>query len=218
MRAIGLRPAILYSPEGVGTIRTALFAAMMSGPAAPLRWLRRYVRRPCADAGDGTIRVHTVFGHCLHLDARDTSLRPCLVARGYWEPGVTRALLRLTRPGQHVVEVGANVGWHTLLLASVVGPTGTVTAFEANPRMADLLRRTLALNAPTATVRVVPLAVSDRPGRVTLHRLARQQGSSSLYPFGSADLAVWGDEASPLEVEVTSLDAFFGSGTPRPTS
>ena len=41
------------------------------------------------------------------------------------------------------------------------------------------------------------------------HRLARQQGSSSIYAFGPEDLAVWDDEAAPLEVEATSLDAFF---------
>jgi predicted O-methyltransferase YrrM len=71
---------------------------------------------------------------------------PSLVVRGYWEPGVTRALLRLVRPGQHVVEVGANVGWYSLLFASRVAPGGSVTTFEANPRMVELLRRTLVAN------------------------------------------------------------------------
>lgn len=216
MRAIGLRPGVLYSPNRVGTIRTALFAAAMSGPAAPVRWLFRRMRPASVKVGDGTMRVPTIFGHRLYLDARDTSLLPSLVARGYWEAGVTGALLRLVRPGQHVVEVGANIGWHTVLLAEAVGPTGTVTAFEANPRMVELLERNLAENGATANVRVVPRAVIDRPARVTLHRLARQQGSSSLYPFGPADLAVWDDEASPLEVEATSLDAVFPGGESPP--
>jgi FkbM family methyltransferase len=120
------------------------------------------------------------------------------------------------QPGQHVVEVGANVGWYSVLLASRVTPGGSVTAFEPNPRMVELLRRTLAANGYAAAVRVVPLAVTDGPGRVTLHRLRRQQGSSSIYPFTRAELAAWDDEASPLEVESTSLDAFFGSDGPPP--
>lgn len=215
MRAIGLRPAVLYSPDRVRTIRTALYAAAMSGPAAPLRLTARHFRRPCVTVDAETVRVQTVFGHWLHLDARDISLRPDLVLRGYWEPGVTRALMRLARPGQRVVEVGANVGWHTLLLALAVGASGTVTAFEANPRMVALLERTLALN-DAANVQVVPLAVTDRIGRVTLHRLGRQQGSSSIYPFGPADLAVWDDAASPLAVDAISLDAFFGPNAPGP--
>lgn len=200
----------------MGTIRTALFAAVMSGPAAPVRWLFRCAGPACVEVGDGTTRVPTIYGHRLYVDARDTSLRPSLVTGGYWEAGVTRTLLRLVRPGQHVVEVGANIGWHTVLLASTVGPTGKVTAFEANPRMVEFLQRNLAENDAGANVRVVPLAVVDRPGRVTLHRLARQQGSSSIYPFGPADLAVWNDVASPLEVDATSLDAFFAGTDATP--
>ena len=57
----------------------------------------------------------------------------------------------------------------------------------------------------------MPRAVIDRPGRTTLHRLQHQQGSSSLFPLTPVNLAVWDDEDSPLEVEATSLDTFFGS-------
>jgi FkbM family methyltransferase len=197
-------------------LRRLLFAAGTSRPMALARWAFRPLHRPCTYVGEQTILTQTILGHLVHVDARDTSLLPSLVVRGYWEPAVTRALLRLVRPGQRIVEVGANVGYHSVLFASGVAPTGSVTAFEANPRMVELLRRTLATNGLAGAVRVVPLAVTDRPGRVTLHRLARQQGSSSIYPFTPRDLAVWDDEASPLDVEATSLDAFFGAGEPPP--
>jgi FkbM family methyltransferase len=200
----------------VNRIHRLLFAAGTSRPAALARRLSGYVQRPCTWVGDDTILTQTVFGHLFHLDARDTSLMPSLVARGYWEPSVTRALLRLLRPGQRVVEVGANVGWYSLLFASRVMPGGSVTAFEANPRAVSLLRRNLAANGFAAAVRVVPRAVSDGRARVTLHRLQRQQGSSSIYAFTPAELAFWDDEASPLEVDATSLDAFFGSDGPPP--
>lgn len=200
----------------VSLVHRLLFAAGTSRPVALARRVSGYVHRPCTYVGDDTILTQTVFGHLFHLDARDTSLLPSLVARGYWEPAVTRALLRLLRPGQRVVEVGANVGWYSLLFASRVMPGGSVTAFEANPRTVSLLRRNLAANGFAAAVHVVPLAVSDGRARVTLHRLQRQQGSSSIYPFTPADLAVWDDEVSPLEVDATSLDAFFGSDGPPP--
>jgi FkbM family methyltransferase len=186
------------------------FAAGASGPVALLRRAFRYIHRPCTYAGDGTLITQSVFGHFLYVDAQDTSLLPSLLLRGYWEPGVTRAMLRLVRPGQHVVEVG----YYTVLFASGVTAAGTVTSFEANPRMVALLRRTLAANGFAAAVRVVPLAVTDRPGPVTLHRLDRQQGSSSLYPFSAVDLAAWDDRATPIEIEATSLDAFLGDGPP----
>jgi FkbM family methyltransferase len=199
----------------VSALRRLLFAAGTSRPATLGRWALRVLRPPAPTyVGEHTLLVQTVLGHLLHVDARDTSLLPSLVVRGYWEPAVTRALLRVVRPGMRIVEVGANVGHHTVLLASAVAPTGTVTAFEANPRMVQLLRHTLAMNGVAGGVRVVPLAVTDRPGRVTLHRLTRQQGSSSIYPFTARDLAATDDAASPLDVEATSLDAFLGDGPP----
>lgn len=184
------------------------------GPAACARRLLRYVLQPSIAVDAHTIRTRTVFGHELYLDARDTSLLPNLVNRGYWEPWVTRALLRHVRPGDRIVEVGACVGYFSLLFASRVGPGGSVTSFEANPRMIDLLRRTLAANRVGSAVRLVPLAVVDRPSCVTLHRLRRQQGSSSLYAFTTTELAAWDDVAAPLEIEATSLDAFFGAEEP----
>lgn len=197
-------------------VQRLLFAVGTTRPVALARRFSGYLQRPCTYVGEHTILTQTVFGQLLYLDARDTSLLPSLVVRGYWEPGVTRAVLRLVRPGQHVVEVGANVGWFSLLFASHVAPNGSVTAFDANPRMVALLRHTLAANGYAAAVRVVPLAVTERPGRATLHRLQRQQGSSSLYGFTAADLAAWDDQAMPLDVEATSLDAFFGSDGPPP--
>jgi len=197
------------SSPALHRLQRALFVAGTWRPVELATRLYARLHRPCTYVGEHTLLTQTAFGHLIHLDTRDTSLMPSLVAYGYWEAGVTRTILRLLRPGQRVVEVGANVGYYTLLFASRVGPTGSVTAFDANPRAVDLLRRTLAANGLATAARVVPMAVGDRPGRVTLHRLARQQGSSSIYAFGPEDLAVWDDEAAPLEVEATSLDAFF---------
>jgi FkbM family methyltransferase len=212
--AAGHHAARVSVPPLRHRLHRALFVAATWPPIELAARTYGRVHRPCSYVGDHTLFTQTVFGHLVFLDTRDTSLLPSLVAHGYWEAGVTRLLLRLLRPGQRVVEVGANVGYYTLLFASRVGPHGSVTAFEANPRTVELLRRTLATNGLARAADVVPTAVCDRPGRATLHRLARQQGSSSLYAFGPDDLAAWDDEASPLDVETTSLDAHFGPDAP----
>jgi FkbM family methyltransferase len=193
-----------------------LISAETLGPSAFARRLWRFVHQPQTFVDETTIATRTVFGHTLYLDARDTSLRPALVRRGYWEPAVTRVLRRLLRPGQHVVEIGGNVGYYSVLFASGVTATGRVTTFEPNPRMVDLLRRSVAANEKQSIVHIEPLAVSDRPGRVTLHALAKQQGSSSLYAFTAAELAEGHDRATSIEVEATSLDAFVGDEQPPP--
>lgn len=204
----------MSSSAALRRLQRALFTLGTWRPVEIASRLYGRLHRPCTYVGEHTLLTQTVFGHLIFVDARDTSLLPSLVAYGYWEAGVTRALLRILRPGERVIEVGANVGYYTLLFASRVGPEGSVTAFDANPRAVELLRRTLATNGLALGARVVPMAVADRPGRVTLHRLARQQGSSSIYAFGPEDLATWDDQASPLDVEATSLDAFFGDDSP----
>jgi FkbM family methyltransferase len=184
--------------------------ALVSTPAfAASRVLDRLVR-PRVYLGDHTLMTRTVFGHVLYLDTRDDSLLPALVLRGVWEPNVTRVMLRLLRPGMRIVEVGANVGYYTVLAASCVGPAGSVTAFEANPAIAERLRRAVVVNGYQWWTRVVESAVADREGQATLHVLARHQGSSSLARQGADVLEGWGEVPHPLTVPATTLDAFLG--------
>ena len=60
------------------------------------------------------------------------------------ETGEQRLLSRVTRSGDIVFDIGANIGLHTGLLSRLVGPTGRVYAFEPNPLLASCLERTVA--------------------------------------------------------------------------
>jgi FkbM family methyltransferase len=80
---------------------------------------------------------------------------------GTYEPEVRAALSRL-QPGEVAVDIGANVGWHTLLMAARVGPRGHVYAFEPNPSTRGRLRAAVEANA-LAQVSVDPRAVADSP-------------------------------------------------------
>ncbi|HXT22791.1 MAG TPA: FkbM family methyltransferase [Thermoanaerobaculia bacterium] len=75
-----------------------------------------------------------------------------------------RAAARLIRSGDSVFDIGANVGFHTLLFSRLVGPRGRVTAFEPLDRNLEYLSRHLQLNA-AENVAVIPVALSDEPGR-----------------------------------------------------
>ena len=101
----------------------------------------------------------------LLVDTRDRSLTPHLALTGHWEWDVERALVRLLRRGQRIVELGANMGYHTLTMASVVGRTGRIDAFEPNPRLHALL--TDSYRPSTAYQDIVTVhrsAVLDRAG------------------------------------------------------
>jgi FkbM family methyltransferase len=92
---------------------------------------------------------------------------PAAASHGCWLGVFERAeqdvFARTVRPGDVVYDLGANVGFYTLLAAKLAGPTGRVVAFEPVPRNLGYLRRHLALNQ-CENVSVVAAAVSDRSG------------------------------------------------------
>ena len=106
-------------------------------------------------------------GDRILLPAGDIGLPPYLATHGRWEPPVERLLDRLVRPGDTVVEAGANVGYHTLGLGRAVGPRGRLHAFEANPRLAPLLARTVEMAGLAGRVTLHACAVADRTGAVS---------------------------------------------------
>lgn len=79
------------------------------------------------------------------------------------EPAKTQALLSVLRPGQVVIDVGANIGYYTILASRRVGRGGRVIACEPFTRNVHYLHRHIHLNG-AANVAVIPAACSDREG------------------------------------------------------
>lgn len=120
--------------------------------------------------------VATVHGHRMRLDPLDSL---GLSTYGTWEPFETRVLSGLVQPGDVVVDVGANIGYYTLLFARWVGPTGQVIAFEPAPANVALLRDNIARNG-YGNVVVEPSAVSDRRGEADLYLSRENLGDHRL--------------------------------------
>lgn len=81
---------------------------------------------------------------------------------GLWEPAVTAAVVSRLRAGDTFVDVGANVGYFSLLASRIVGARGLVVSVEPSPVALRALIDNLRANG-VRNVRVVPMAVSDRP-------------------------------------------------------
>jgi FkbM family methyltransferase len=122
-----LRAYFRYMPGQTGK------DALWRGVAAHLWWL------------EGTVTARTVSGDLLAVDARDTVGR-YIYYFGTWEPNLTAWLQRSLRPGDVFVDVGANVGYFTLLASRLVGPDGRVVAIEALPEIHTVLERNVRAN------------------------------------------------------------------------
>jgi FkbM family methyltransferase len=99
-----------------------------------------------------------------------------------FEPGSVAFIKRSIRPGMIVLDVGANVGYFTLLFARLVGKSGRVIAFEPGLYAAELLEQNVSING-FDQVTIVRKALGDRPG--TVHFLEGPEGFdgySSLAP------------------------------------
>ncbi|MEZ5572582.1 MAG: FkbM family methyltransferase [Halioglobus sp.] len=100
---------------------------------------------------------------------------------GIWEPFETSLLLRVLQPGDVVVDVGANIGYFSVLAASRVGAHGAVFAFEPEPDNFRLLCANAKLNGMEHCIHCVQAALSDHNGKGDLYLSADNFGDHQVY-------------------------------------
>ena len=108
------------------------------------------------------------------------------VRAGDYEREVAASFRRILRPRMGVLDLGANIGYFTMLAAALVGPEGYVLAIEPNGRNVRLLEASRRANG-FAQVSVVQVAAGPRPGVLALHR-SHSNGTTSEPGAGIAAL------------------------------
>jgi FkbM family methyltransferase len=155
--------------------------------------------------GDGYYSVRHAGGR-LWLPATDSSLNRDLLLRGSYEPDAVGTFFAALEPGMTVFDIGANIGYYTLLAASAVGAGGRVYAFEPDPRNLEVLRRNSA-QSRGAPISVVPAAVGEREGTSSLFVSPTDSSINSL-ARANADVLGPADTARALPVASLTLDIF----------
>ena len=128
------------------------------------------IRELCANAylGAGRSLCRVLGRYKMVVDPADVGLSSHLLLDGYWEMWLTELLTQLVRPGMVVADIGANLGYFTLLMADLVGPAGHVHAFEPNGGLARRLRQSVAINGFDDVVTVHEQALADDEADVLL--------------------------------------------------
>jgi FkbM family methyltransferase len=169
----------------------------LSGLRAPLSWshfqvarslLTASLRRRRAEAqgvryaylGKNLALARTHRGHKILVDTRDLFTAPHVLLDGIWERHVENAVRRLLKPGATAVEIGANIGYHTLAMAERIGPAGKLYAFEANPELARLVEKTVAMNGYADRVEVASCAVTSKTGPVSFDFMTYANGGGHI--------------------------------------
>jgi FkbM family methyltransferase len=149
----------------------------------------------------------------LLLDTRDSVLGPALMLYGLWEIDVTNWFQEILRPGHVFVDVGANIGYYTLLGSRLVRDNGHIYAIEAHPRMAELLSRNVIING-RHNVSTWQRAAWSRSEVLKFHARRHFASNSSAGSLGDRGLEELHDDEEVLEVQAVPLDEIL-AGVPR---
>jgi FkbM family methyltransferase len=126
---------------------------------------------------------------------------------GTYEMELQQAIADRVKTGMVVYDLGANIGYVSLLLARAVGPTGIVFAFEALPANQERLAENLKLNS-NKNIKLISKAVADKSGSTPF----LVHSSGGMGKLSESD----SDHTDTINVEAVSLDefAFLGSNSP----
>ncbi len=157
--------------------------------------------------GNGRILAYHPKAEFIYLDGADLAITPRVVSNNY-ERNVTAVLASLVEPGFVVVECGANQGFHTLSMASMVGPAGRILAFEPDPRNLTVLRDNIRSHYLDPVVTVIAKAACHENGPLSFYP-AKSGGQSSVFPLWT-DVGPWAscyfpDQDQQIEAEGATI-------------
>lgn len=140
-----------------------------------------------------------VEGYKLFLNPKDQSVSDRLIINNY-EKLETEVIKKEVRVGDVVVDIGANIGYYTLILAKLVGENGKVIAFEPDPENFALLEKNVKING-CKNVISVQKAVSNKTGKLKLYLCADNRGDHRIYDPHK--------DRQYIEIESIRLDDYF---------
>jgi FkbM family methyltransferase len=117
-----------------------------------------------------------------------------------FEPAVRREVQRIATHGVNVIDIGANIGYYSVLASRLIGPAKRVFSFEPQSNMVTQLRRNIEVNA-LSNVEVFPFALADVRGRLTFQ--VPREGLESLGSIHASDRF---EVVKTVEVEAQRLD------------
>lgn len=138
----------------------------------------------------------------LYVNTDDKAISPTLMMHGIYEKHEVAILKKLIKPGMIFVDIGANIGYFSLIAANIMQNKGRVYSFEPEPNNYDILLKNVENNDYE---NIIPInkAVSNYDGKIKFFRDKRNLGGHS---FSKGNL---GNFADFLEIEAVTLDSYF---------
>ena len=166
--AAGYRPGSVIPPRELLALPRTLAEELCRERARPV-----YV-------GDQQVMSRLLTRYKFISSSTDTAFAPHIIMDGYWEMWLTRWLARELPEGATALDVGANYGYFSVLMADLVGPAGRLIAVEPHPESARCAAFSLSINGFADRSTVHAAAAGREAGRTTLHVPHHQPSNASL--------------------------------------
>jgi FkbM family methyltransferase len=125
------------------------------------------------------------------------------MAMNEYEQETTELFSDCVETGMSILDIGAHVGYYSLLAAKLAGPTGKVISFEPDPDNYSLLLRNIEENGYT-NITAVNQGITSTTGVGTLILSGLDNGRHSIYHHGLP-------EKGSVSISTTSVDDYFGA-------
>jgi len=151
------------------------------------------------------VQVEIRPGAVFELDARDLVAREIL-SWDVWERANTDLILGSLHEGSVMIDIGAHIGYYSILSSQVVGPSGRIVAVEPNPETVPRLRKNLALSRASNVV-VQDVACTDKETTLTFYQASIRNTGASSISESNAGIADHAETARSVKVRGRTLDS-----------
>lgn len=156
--------------------------------------------------GNNKFFIQTVYGGKLITPSDDLSLTPDLVVSGAMEWPLTRYMMNHVKAGQTVIDVGANIGYFSVLIGYLIGPKGKLICYEANPDLYLFLLDNLSINYLHDRTQAYPLAVYSEETEISFYQSKKYMGNSSIHKHNEFYHKHYVDQIQEIRVKTAILN------------
>ncbi len=141
-----------------------------------------------------------INGHTMHIDKNDTIISHELLTHKVWDPYCTKIFSEIIKKDWTVLDIGAHIGYYSLLASSLVGDRGRVYSFEPDPHNFSLLQKNIYENN-ISNVELINKAVGEKKRKVTFHVNTRNTGDNRIFDNGQL--------RKEIKVQQIAIDEFL---------
>ncbi len=139
-------------------------------------------------------------GFKLYLDKSDNTVSEKLLADKIWEEYESKLFKENINSGDIIIDIGAHIGYYTLIASTQAGKNGKVYAFEPDPRNFELLKKNVSINRCDNVI-LINKAVTTKGGNIKLYLNKQNTGDHRTYDSQ--------DNRESIFIESVSLDDYF---------